>query len=191
MFSELDRPLGVDTLEYAWLIEVQCGTLMGKITATQLCNIIVALESFVYLAVDKENVLKPPRSFKLCQHNENQKICSYINKESQLCHTVEELKYRLVRFSADALDLSIVEKAASALRLQACPLRFATCNLHGLQTKQGITAAVNDVRLQQYISSNFPLSRSDTDPQLHHQDIWIESGVVRLRKALKTVWAAP
>ena len=25
MFSEIDRPLGADTLEYAWLMEIQCG----------------------------------------------------------------------------------------------------------------------------------------------------------------------
>ena len=179
MFSELDRPLGSDTLEYSWLIEVQCGTLMGKITASQLYNIFVAVESFVFLAVDKENVLKHPRSYKLCQHMENQKECTVNSEETEVCHTVEDLKYRLVRFAADALDLIIVEKS-SALRLQACPVRFSTCNLHGLQAKQGVTALVNDIRLQQYISSNFPLSRSDTDPQIHHQDIWIESGVIRL-----------
>lgn len=30
MFSDLDRPLGSETLEYAWLIEIQCGSLIGK-----------------------------------------------------------------------------------------------------------------------------------------------------------------
>ena len=179
MFSELDRPLGSDTLEYSWLIEVQCGTIIGKMSASQLYNIVVAAESLLFLAVDKENVLKHPRSYKLCQHTENQKECSYNNQETELCHTVEDLKYRLVRFSADALDFTIVEKANSALRIQACPLRLATCNLHGLQAIQGITAIVNDIRLQQYISSNFPLNRSDYDQQIHHQDIWIESGVIK------------
>ena len=180
MFSELDRPLGSDTLEYSWLIEVQCGTIMGKISASQLYNIVVAAESLIFLAVDKENVLKHPRSYKLCQHTENQKECSYNNQENEMCHTVEDLKYRLVRFSADALDLTVVEKANSALRIQACPLRFSTCNLHGLQAIQGFTAIVNDIRIQQYISSNFPLNRSDNDQQIHHQDIWIESGVIKL-----------
>ena len=179
MFSELDRPLGSDTLEYSWLIEVQCGTMMGKMSASQLYNILVAAESLIFLAVDKENVLKHPRSYKLCQHTENQKECSYNNQETELCHTVEDLKYRLIRFSADAMDFTIVEKANSALRIQACPLRLATCNLHGLKAIQGITAIVNDIRIQQYISSNFPLNRSDYDQQIHHQDIWIESGVIK------------
>ena len=38
MFSEIERPLGSDTLEYAWLIEIQCGSLFGKITAAQVCS---------------------------------------------------------------------------------------------------------------------------------------------------------
>ena len=43
------------------------------------------------------------------------------------------------------------------LRLQSGPLRLATCNLHGLQTEQGVTALVKEVRVRQYITSNFPL----------------------------------
>ena len=32
MFSELDRPLGGDTIEYAWLMELSCGNLCGKVS---------------------------------------------------------------------------------------------------------------------------------------------------------------
>ena len=46
------------------------------------------------MAVDKENVLKHPRPFKVCQHNENQKECNLSDKEEELCPTVEELKYK-------------------------------------------------------------------------------------------------
>ena len=69
---------------------------------------------------------------------------------------------------------------ASVLRLQSGPLRLATCNLHGLQTEQGVTALIKEVRVRQYITSNFPLSRSDTDERRHHADVWIESGSVSL-----------
>ena len=77
----------------------------------------------------------------------------------------------------DAIDVAIIDQS-SALRVQLCPLRFSTCNLHGLQTKQGITALVNSVLVQQFINSNFPLSRADIEPA-HHSDIWIESGCVQ------------
>ena len=81
MFSEVDRPIGCDTLEYAWLIEVQCGTLTGKINTTQLYNIVVSAETMVFLAVDKESVLKHPRNHKLCQHNANQKECQFLSDQ--------------------------------------------------------------------------------------------------------------
>ena len=44
----------------------------------------------------KENVLKHPRPFKVCQHNENQKEWNLSDKDEELCPTVEELKYKLV-----------------------------------------------------------------------------------------------
>ena len=100
-----------------------------------------------------------------------------IREEERPCNTVEDLKYRLVRFLIDSADVQIVERA-SVLRLQSGPLRLATCNLHGLQTKQGVTALVKEVRARQYITSNFPLSRADTDERRHHADVWIESGSV-------------
>ena len=121
--------VGCDTLEYAWLIEIQCGTLTGKINATQLYNIVVSAETLAFLTVDKESVLKHPRPYKLCQHNANQKECHFLSPPAEssadgkeVCQTVDELKYKLVRFSADSVDLSIAEKS-TLLRLQCCPLR--------------------------------------------------------------------
>lgn len=32
MFSDKEVKLGNDTIEYAWLVEVQCGELKGKFT---------------------------------------------------------------------------------------------------------------------------------------------------------------
>ena len=65
MFSEIDRPLDSDTLEYGWLIEIQCGSLVGKLTPAQVYDIYIWLETFVFLMVDKENVLKHPRPYKV------------------------------------------------------------------------------------------------------------------------------
>lgn len=176
LFSEVDRPLGSDTLEYGWLIEIQCGSLLGKVTASQLYNVFLCLETFIFLAVDKENVLKHPRPFKLCQHNVNQKECHNVRPD-QTCSTVEEVKYRMVRFLIDYVDVQVVEKS-SCLKLKSCPIRFVLCNLHGPQTKQGVTALIKQVTLRQYISSNFPLSRADVEPS-HHGDIWIETGSIK------------
>ena len=107
LFSELDRPLGTDTLEYAWLIEIQCGSLFGKVTAAQLYNVFVSLETFLFLAVDKENDLRPPRPFKLCQHHENQKECPKHTAQdcTDVCLTVEEMKYKLARYDFKKISI--------------------------------------------------------------------------------------
>lgn len=36
MFSDKDVPLGNDTIEYGWLVEVQLGQLKGKLTPSQV-----------------------------------------------------------------------------------------------------------------------------------------------------------
>ena len=54
MFSELDRELGAETLEYAWLMELTCGNLLGKVTIPQIYNLVMGLETLVYLTADKE-----------------------------------------------------------------------------------------------------------------------------------------
>ena len=36
MFSAEDRPIDVETLEYAWLLELQLGTFSGKVTPPQV-----------------------------------------------------------------------------------------------------------------------------------------------------------
>ena len=177
MFSELERPLGSDTLEYAWLMELQCGNLVGKITVPQLHHIVSSVETLIYLTVDKENVMKHPRPYKVCQHNARQTECIE-SQEDVLCPTVEDVKYTMLRFSVDLLDVHLVE-SGTAMRLQACPVRLATCNLHGQQTNQGVTAIVNSVQLHQYISSNTKTNRQDSTA-VHHPDVWLETGSVKV-----------
>ena len=36
MFSGLDRPPDCETLEYAWLVEIQLGMLTGRLTMPQV-----------------------------------------------------------------------------------------------------------------------------------------------------------
>ena len=177
MFSELDRPLGADTLEYAWLMELQCGNLMGKVTVPQLHHIVISLETLLNLTVDKENVMKHPRPYKICQHDVKQLDCGE-SVEDTPCPTVEDVKYTMLRFSLDLVDIHLVE-TNTALRLQACPVRLATCNLHGTHTSQGVTAIINSVQLHQYISSNTKTNRMDSTA-VHHPDIWLETGAVKV-----------
>lgn len=68
MFSNEGRRLDQETLEYAWLIEVQLGKLSGKITSPQLHHLITSLETFLLMAKNSENNLKPPGLPSQCHH---------------------------------------------------------------------------------------------------------------------------
>lgn len=48
MFSNLDRPIESETLEYAWLVEVEVGEIFGRITLNHLSQIVVPLETFFF-----------------------------------------------------------------------------------------------------------------------------------------------
>lgn len=68
MFSNEGRSLDQETLEYAWLIEVQLGKLSGKITSPQLHHLVTSLETLLLMATNAENNLKPAGAPRQCHH---------------------------------------------------------------------------------------------------------------------------
>ncbi|XP_066144647.1 bridge-like lipid transfer protein family member 1 isoform X4 [Euwallacea fornicatus] len=62
MFSDVGQSLDQDTVEYAWLVEIQLGKLSGKVTSPQLYSIMASLETLFILIVDDENELNSPAS---------------------------------------------------------------------------------------------------------------------------------
>ncbi|KAF4529366.1 hypothetical protein B566_EDAN016815, partial [Ephemera danica] len=76
MFSDEGRSLDQETLEYAWMIEIQLGRLSGKLTAPQLYHLVTSLETFILLAMDGENCLRPPRLPRLCHHGNEPQQCT-------------------------------------------------------------------------------------------------------------------
>lgn len=62
MFSNEGRALDEDTIEYAWLLEMQLGKLSGRLTSPQLHSLIVSLETLVLLMGDAENEISCPKS---------------------------------------------------------------------------------------------------------------------------------
>lgn len=61
MFSDVDRSLDEDTIEYAWLVEIQCGKLSGKLSAPQLYSLLASLETLLLLLCDSEDELISPK----------------------------------------------------------------------------------------------------------------------------------
>lgn len=62
MFSNVGQSLDQDTVEYAWLVEVQLGKLSGKLTTPQLYSVLATLETLVLLLMDDENELNSPKN---------------------------------------------------------------------------------------------------------------------------------
>ncbi|XP_050315619.1 transmembrane protein KIAA1109 isoform X2 [Anthonomus grandis grandis] len=65
MFSDVGQSLDQDTVEYAWLVEMQLGKLSGKVTTPQVYSILASLETLLLLIVDDENELNSPAEDKL------------------------------------------------------------------------------------------------------------------------------
>ncbi|RZB41573.1 hypothetical protein BDFB_011892 [Asbolus verrucosus] len=61
MFSSVGQTLDQDTIEYAWLVEVQLGKLSGKLTSPQLYSLLATLETLTLLLMDSENELNSPK----------------------------------------------------------------------------------------------------------------------------------
>ncbi|CAG0914383.1 unnamed protein product [Notodromas monacha] len=178
MFSDEDRKLGDETIEYAWLTEVQFGHLMCRLTLPQVYQIVTSLNTFALLILDAGNGLKQPPRPVYCLHGvlrddcPDRMICSTPGDPSpdgtsaieahclektviSLCPTSEDIKYCMVRVIFDSIDLVFVEEA-TALQLEVYPVRMATCNAHGETVRSGLSLLVENIAIHQYMA---PLTR--------------------------------
>ncbi|KAG5848246.1 hypothetical protein ANANG_G00096440 [Anguilla anguilla] len=130
MFSAEGLPLGSETLEYAWLIDMQAGALTGKVTVPQMASLVEWGETFVFHVVSREFQLERPKSSIICQHGVDRRICEA--KLASLpgpCRTSEDLKYTMTRLSVDTVDIFIAEHGCAA-NIKTNFIRLANCNLH-------------------------------------------------------------
>ncbi|KAJ3613637.1 hypothetical protein NHX12_019883, partial [Muraenolepis orangiensis] len=189
MFSAQGLPVGSDTLEYAWLIDMQAGLLTGRVTIPQLASVMEWGETFVFHVVSREFQLEQPKPSVICQHGVDRRLCD--NKMSCLpghCRTSEDLKYTMTRLAVDGADLFVVEHGCAA-NIKTATIRLASCNLHNQAVGEGISAVVQDVSIHQYIeqqqqSSDWPRMQQGGQapgqaPTLR-RSFWLEAGSVDL-----------
>ncbi|XP_036372850.1 transmembrane protein KIAA1109 homolog isoform X4 [Megalops cyprinoides] len=177
MFSAEGLPLGSETLEYAWLIDVQAGALTGKVTVPQLASLVEWGEAFVFHVVSREFQLERPKSSIICQHGVDRRICEA--KLASLpgpCRTSEELKYTMTRLSVDGVDVFIVEHGCAA-NVKTNFIRLANCNLHNQAVGEGVSAVVQDVQVRQYIEHQDG-GRLGLQPAVLRRSFWLEAGSV-------------
>ncbi|XP_046477858.1 bridge-like lipid transfer protein family member 1 isoform X1 [Neodiprion pinetum] len=195
MFSDEGRSLDQETLEYAWLIEVQLGKLSGKISSPQLHHLFTTLETFLLMVKNTENNLKPPGTPHFCHHGLPPFQCADSDPDNHYrCPTSEDIKYRMTRVSLDAIDLYLQE-AGTAIQIWMSPIRVSTCNLHGQQVKSGVTGVLPAILVRQFVSAaehfaNATNTNTTGSGRSHNNtssrmsgdgsDIWLEAGSVSL-----------
>nr|XP_033335326.1 transmembrane protein KIAA1109 homolog isoform X11 [Megalopta genalis] len=195
MFSNEGRTLDQETLEYAWLIEVQLGKLAGKMSSPQLHHLITSLETFLLMVKNNENTLRPPDLPHHCHHGIPPLQCpdSDVDKHYR-CPSSEDIKYRMTRIAIDSVDLHFQE-VGTAVHLWISPIRVSTCNLHGHQVKSGVTSVLPRILLRQFVSAadhfaNTSNTNTTGSGRSHNNassrmsgdgsDVWLEVGSVAL-----------
>lgn len=173
LFSGADRPLGSETLEYAWLVELQAGDVTGRLTAPQLCDLVAGAELFVQQAQHNSAALVPPQGTIHCQHDQPQAECSHAEPGCP-CPVSDELKYRMTRFSLDYVDICL-EEASSSICFELGPLKLTQCNLHSEQTSSGLSLQLRAVNVAQFL--------------LSPDGPWLQTGKLEFGPLLMDNWA--
>ncbi|XP_075785952.1 bridge-like lipid transfer protein family member 1 isoform X10 [Pelodiscus sinensis] len=179
MFSAEGLPVGSDTLEYAWLIDVQAGCLTAKVTAPQLACLLEWGQTFLFHVMCREFELERPKSVIMCQHGIDRRFCeSKMNCVPGPCPTSDDLKYTMTRLAVDGADLYIVEHGC-ATNIKMGAVRVANCNLHNQFVGEGISAAIQDLQLRQYIEQANNC-RVGLQPSILRRAYWLEAGSLSL-----------
>jgi hypothetical protein len=153
-FSDTNRSVEEDTIEYAWMMELQLGQLTGRLTLPQMYQIISSLETFLLLICDSENELIPPNPVKHCHHGMNTVMCPESDVTLKYrCPTTNEIKYKMIRVAIDLIDIYIAD-SNTTLQTWLSPARLSFCNLHGSGFGTGVTGLLPNIKLALYTQTN-------------------------------------
>ncbi|KAJ8916684.1 hypothetical protein NQ315_000329 [Exocentrus adspersus] len=95
MFSDVGQSLDQDTIEYAWLVEIQLGKLSGKLTTPQLYSILACLETLILLLSDKENELNSPKDDLILSQPVAKKKSSHFTQNVHVQHVQQAIQQLL------------------------------------------------------------------------------------------------
>ncbi|XP_054419437.1 bridge-like lipid transfer protein family member 1 isoform X3 [Pteronotus mesoamericanus] len=179
MFSAEGLPLGSDSLEYAWLIDVQAGSLTAKVTAPQLACLLEWGQTFVFHVVCREYELERPKSVMICQHGIDRRFCeSKLSCVPGPCPASDDLKYTMTRLAVDGADVYLVEHGC-ATNIKMGAVRVANCNLHNQTVGEGISAAIQDFQVRQCVEQ-LAAPRAGLQPAALRRACWLEAGSASL-----------
>ncbi|OWR42726.1 hypothetical protein KGM_210934 [Danaus plexippus plexippus] len=180
-FSDTNRNVEEETIEYAWMMELQLGQLTGRLTLPQLYQIISSLETFLLLICDNENELTPPNTAKQCHHGLNNVLCPETDLTLKYrCPSPNEIKYRMIRVAIDLIDLYIAD-TNTTLQSWISPIRLSFCNLHGSGFGTGITGLLPNIKLALFTQSNIQSGGSNGNQnKVPDSENWVGVGSMSL-----------
>ncbi|XP_065669615.1 bridge-like lipid transfer protein family member 1 isoform X3 [Hydra vulgaris] len=168
MFSDREIPIVSETIEYSWLTEIQCGNFTGKVTPSQLQSLTLWAETFVLHFIDAEN------RFRL-QNKLNDSLADSTNVS---LNSIEDLKYKMFRFSLESINVFLVETEC-ACNILVAPVRFAVCNASGEQGCDGGSLFINEATLRFYLQQvNSEYSADKLSKSTSNN--WVEVGIITL-----------
>ena len=172
MFSEIGRPLESDTLEYAWLIDVQLGDVSGRLTLPQLNHVVSSVDTLAGGILAKDTVQPPPPAVK-CLHDAVQGSCVDTDSgANKVCPNPEDIKYKVVRLSLSRIDVSLVQ-LHTLTNVSVIPFKLSTCNVHGNPSglASGITALIEKIRIKQFLLKEVCDQRST---KMQHESVFVK-----------------
>lgn len=186
-FSDTNRTVEEETVEYAWMMELQLGQLTGRLTLPQLYQIISSLETFLLLICDSENELVPPNPAKQCHHGMNNVMCQETDLTLKYrCPTANEIKYKMIRVAIDLIDVYIAD-TNTTLQSWISPVRLSYCNLHGSGFGTGVTGLLPNIKLALYTQTNMQTNThhhsngsNNSQNKPPESDNWVGVGSVAL-----------
>lgn len=180
-FSDTNRNVEEETVEYAWMMELQLGQLTGRMTLPQLYHVVSSLETFLLLICDNENELVPPNTLKQCYHGLSNFMCPETDATLKYrCPTPNEIKYKMIRVAIDLIDIYIAD-SNTTLQTWLSPVRLSFCNLHGTGFGTGITGLLPNVKLGLYTQTNMQTNT-------HHQSSGSSTSQPPLRQPESDNW---
>ncbi|CAF3397517.1 unnamed protein product [Rotaria sp. Silwood1] len=146
MLSHEGLPPERETLEYAWQMEILLGKISARVTTIQIEKILAFLKNFYLQIMEDEHTL----------------IRSPVMDKTKW---IEKLKYDVLRFSLDSVDLCIIE-VGNALHAQVAPVRLCMCNMHTSLCNESLTFKVGTIQIRQLLRL--------------YPDSWLEAGSIHI-----------
>ncbi|CAF4100812.1 unnamed protein product, partial [Adineta steineri] len=150
MLSHEGLPRERETLEYAWQMEIILDKISACLTTIQLEETLGFVKK-LYLQIMEDGYTL---------------VCSpYIDKAKW----IEKLKYDVLRFSLDSVDLNLIE-VENAVNIQTAPIRLCMCNMHTSLCNESLTLKVSTIQIRQLLrlyTGSWLEAGSVSVPELH------------------------